>query len=307
MIEPFIFRLTRNFSIVLACAALAACASTQRSNSGLGDQPAAPISDSSQAAPTSEAVTKPADANSGTGDAKALPSTGDSGNADAIPVPRATAPQSENAVSPTDAEQVQMKRQLAEQEAEIDRLRNDREAEAAQREQQALQERSQQAVEPQEQTAPRDRGTGAVRQPDAARPSKQDEDIAAFPSAQRSAEPAAESPASAPSEAARSIYFGYDQSTISEQYDAILLENAAYLRAHPAAKFEVQGNCDERGSREYNLALGARRARAVKRALELGGADGSRIEVVSFGSEKPVANGKDEESYRKNRRVDIVY
>ena len=107
--------------------------------------------------------------------------------------------------------------------------------------------------------------------------------------------------------AERSVYFGYDQSTVPEKFDDMLLANAAWLKAHPNVKAEVQGNCDERGSREYNLALGARRAMAVKRALELAGAEGGRIAAISYGSEKPVATGKDEDSYSKNRRADIVY
>ena len=129
----------------------------------------------------------------------------------------------------------------------------------------------------------------------------------AFPAGEKSG-PAAASKALAPAPAAdaRSIFFDYDQSTIPKQYDNLVVQNAAYLKASPRIKFEVQGNCDERGSREYNLALGARRAQAVKRALELAGADGGRIQVVSFGAEKPIANGKDEESYSKNRRADIV-
>jgi peptidoglycan-associated lipoprotein len=103
------------------------------------------------------------------------------------------------------------------------------------------------------------------------------------------------------------VYFGYDQYSVPDEYDEMLLANAAYLKAHPALKTEVQGNCDERGSREYNLALGARRAQAVKRALELAGADGDRIAAISYGAEKPLATGKDEASYSQNRRADIVY
>jgi peptidoglycan-associated lipoprotein len=87
----------------------------------------------------------------------------------------------------------------------------------------------------------------------------------------------------------------------------MIVGHAAFLKAHPDYKAEVQGNCDERGSREYNLALGARRAESVKRALELAGAEGANIKTVSFGAEKPVAFGQDEESYRQNRRADIRY
>ena len=301
MCEPFIFRLTRNVSIALVCAALAACASTQRSSSAGGDQAAAPISDSSPPAATSDAVTKPSDANAGETNASALPSAGKPPGAD---VPRPTtgnAQQSENAISATDVEAAQMKRQLAEHEAEISRLRSAQEAEAAKREQQAAQERVQPSAGPSSAT------DGTQTRSAAPRPAKRDDDIAAFPVGEKDAASAEEGSAVALGDAERSIYFGYDQYTISEKYDAIVLQSAAYLKAHPQLRFEVQGNCDERGSREYNLALGARRAQSVKRALELGGADGARIQIVSFGSEKPLANGKDEESYQKNRRVDIVY
>jgi peptidoglycan-associated lipoprotein len=103
-----------------------------------------------------------------------------------------------------------------------------------------------------------------------------------------------------------SVYFEFDKSIIKDQYEAILKAQAAFLESHKNFSAEIQGNCDERGSREYNLALGARRAEAVKQALVLLGVDGEKIKTVSFGSEKPVALGKDEESYAQNRRVDIV-
>jgi peptidoglycan-associated lipoprotein len=107
--------------------------------------------------------------------------------------------------------------------------------------------------------------------------------------------------------AENSIFFGFDQAAVDSEYEAILIEHANFLKSHPELKIEVQGNCDERGSREYNIALGQRRAFTVKRALELLGVDGNRIETVSFGSEKPMAFGHDEESWRLNRRADIVY
>lgn len=104
-----------------------------------------------------------------------------------------------------------------------------------------------------------------------------------------------------------SVYFEYDQSVIGGDHESVVRAHAEFLKANPGLKVEIQGNCDERGSREYNIALGQRRALAVKQALELLGVDGSRIEAVSFGSEKPVAFGHDEESWRLNRRADIVY
>lgn len=105
----------------------------------------------------------------------------------------------------------------------------------------------------------------------------------------------------------KSIYFGYDQATFDQQYESVLLAHAEFLKANPGITVEIQGNCDERGSREYNIALGQRRALAVKRALELLGVAGYRIDTVSFGAEKPVAFGQDEASWRLNRRADIVY
>ncbi|UCH50040.1 MAG: peptidoglycan-associated lipoprotein Pal [Betaproteobacteria bacterium] len=104
-----------------------------------------------------------------------------------------------------------------------------------------------------------------------------------------------------------SIYFGYDQASLDRQSESVLFAHAEFLKANPGMRVEIQGNCDERGSREYNIALGQRRALTVKRALELLGVEGYRIETVSFGSEKPVAFGHDEESWRQNRRADIVY
>jgi peptidoglycan-associated lipoprotein len=104
-----------------------------------------------------------------------------------------------------------------------------------------------------------------------------------------------------------SIYFGYDQAGFESRFEPIIVAHAEFLKANPDLRVEIQGNCDERGSREYNIALGQRRANAVKRALELLGVEGHRIDTVSFGSEKPIAFGRDEESWRLNRRADIVY
>jgi peptidoglycan-associated lipoprotein len=154
--------------------------------------------------------------------------------------------------------------------------------------------------------------------PDAAKPSaapavaaaKADDAPAVFPTdsnaptSEASKIEASNQPVKRPTE--RSVYFEYDKSIIKDQYDAILRAQAAFLESHKNFSAEIQGNCDERGSREYNLALGARRAEAVKQALVLLGVDGEKITTVSFGSEKPVALGKDEESYTQNRRVDIV-
>lgn len=104
-----------------------------------------------------------------------------------------------------------------------------------------------------------------------------------------------------------SIYFGFNQAAVDQQFESVLFAHAEFLKANPGMRVEIQGNCDERGSREYNIALGQRRALTVKRALELLGVEGYRINTVSFGSEKPVAFGHDEASWRQNRRADIVY
>ena len=105
----------------------------------------------------------------------------------------------------------------------------------------------------------------------------------------------------------RSVYYEYDRYDIKEEYVPIVEAHAKFLMSHSDLKIFVQGNCDDRGSREYNLALGQRRADSVKRAMGLLGVNEKQIETVSFGAEKPVALGQDEESWAKNRRSDIVY
>jgi peptidoglycan-associated lipoprotein len=107
--------------------------------------------------------------------------------------------------------------------------------------------------------------------------------------------------------AKRSIYFEFDKYDIQEQYKPLVDAHARYLVAHPDRKMLIQGNCDERGSREYNLALGQKRADAVKRALILLGAKETQIESVSLGEEKPRALGHDEASWAENRRGDVLY
>ena len=105
----------------------------------------------------------------------------------------------------------------------------------------------------------------------------------------------------------RSIYYEYNRYEIQEEYVPIIEAHAKLLMAHTDLRIAVQGNCDDRGSREYNLALGQRRADSVKRAMVLLGVNDKQVETVSFGAEKPVAFGQDEESWAKNRRSDIVY
>jgi peptidoglycan-associated lipoprotein len=105
----------------------------------------------------------------------------------------------------------------------------------------------------------------------------------------------------------RSIYYDFDRYDVQDEYSPIVEAHAQFLLQHPDVKVRVEGNCDERGSTEYNLALGQRRADGVKRAFTILGVPASRIETVSFGEEKPKALGTDEEAYAQNRRSDIVY
>jgi len=105
----------------------------------------------------------------------------------------------------------------------------------------------------------------------------------------------------------RSIYFDYDQFVIKDQYNAMIEAHAKYLQATKSARVTLQGHTDERGTREYNIALGQKRADAVKKLMIVLGASEIQIETVSFGKEKPRREGHDEASWAENRRVDILY
>lgn len=105
----------------------------------------------------------------------------------------------------------------------------------------------------------------------------------------------------------RNIYFDFDRDTVRAEFRPIIEAHAKYLVAHSDAKMILQGNTDERGTREYNLSLGQRRSVAVKKALNLLGVQDSQIETVSYGEEKATANCADEDCFQQNRRVDIVY
>jgi peptidoglycan-associated lipoprotein len=107
--------------------------------------------------------------------------------------------------------------------------------------------------------------------------------------------------------AKRSVYFEFDRFDIQDQYKPVVEAHARHLVATPVRKVLIQGNCDERGSREYNLALGQKRADAMKRSMLLLGAKEAQIESVSLGEEKPRALGKDEAAWAENRRGDILY
>jgi peptidoglycan-associated lipoprotein len=105
----------------------------------------------------------------------------------------------------------------------------------------------------------------------------------------------------------RSVYFDYDQFVIKDEFRNVVESHAKYLQANRNARVTVQGNTDERGTREYNIALGQKRADALKKLMVLLGAGEAQIETVSFGKEKPRREGHDETSWTENRRDDIVY
>jgi peptidoglycan-associated lipoprotein len=105
----------------------------------------------------------------------------------------------------------------------------------------------------------------------------------------------------------RSVYFDFDSYVVKDEYRSLVQAHAQYLRDNGNARVLLQGNADERGSREYNLALGQRRADSVKNAMTLSGAKESQIESVSLGEEKPRGLGHDEASWAENRRTDIRY
>lgn len=108
--------------------------------------------------------------------------------------------------------------------------------------------------------------------------------------------------------AQRSVYFALDSySVAAPQYDQMLSAHANYLMSHQNRNIVVEGNTDERGSSEYNLALGQKRSEAVISKLKLLGVPATRMEAVSFGKEKPLAKGSNEEAWAKNRRADIRY
>ena len=110
-----------------------------------------------------------------------------------------------------------------------------------------------------------------------------------------------------PAALSRIVYFDYDSFEVRGEYTAALEANARYLKANPTRKVALEGHTDERGGREYNLALGQKRAEAVRRSLAVLGVTESQMEPVSFGEEKPAAMGMDEASFAKNRRVELTY
>ncbi|WP_409997562.1 peptidoglycan-associated lipoprotein Pal [Curvibacter sp. APW13] len=107
--------------------------------------------------------------------------------------------------------------------------------------------------------------------------------------------------------ATRLVYFDYDSYTVRAEFQPVIEAHAKFLKANPTRKIALEGHTDERGGREYNLALGQRRAEAVRRALGVLGVSDSQMEAVSFGKEKPADMGSTEEAMAKNRRVEINY
>ena len=105
----------------------------------------------------------------------------------------------------------------------------------------------------------------------------------------------------------RSVYFDFDSNAVKDEYRGLVQAHSKYLTDRRDSRVRIEGNTDERGSREYNLALGQRRAESVKRAMTVLGVSDGRIETTSYGEEKPVATGHDESSWAQNRRADIKY
>jgi peptidoglycan-associated lipoprotein len=102
------------------------------------------------------------------------------------------------------------------------------------------------------------------------------------------------------------VYFEYDSSEIKPEYDAVVTAHAAYLTRYKAARVRLEGHTDERGSREYNIGLGERRAQTVRRALLLQGVPEGQVTTVSYGEERPATEGSEESAYARNRRVELV-
>lgn len=105
----------------------------------------------------------------------------------------------------------------------------------------------------------------------------------------------------------RTIYFDFDRDTIKSEYESVVMAHARYLRANPNAQVVLHGHTDERGTREYNMALGERRAGAVRRFLNTQGVSSAQMSVVSYGEERPAVSGQDESAYSQNRRVVFNY
>jgi peptidoglycan-associated lipoprotein len=165
-------------------------------------------------------------------------------------------------------------------------------------------------------------GCSSVPEEDRAAPGVESRDIprGAAPSAQASATPrtgvpgaATRTPSPSPTKAAagvpgqRAVYFDYDQVNVKPEYQPLIEAHARYLRENGGAKTLIQGHADERGSREYNVALGQRRAESVKKMLTLLGASEKQVEAVSLGEEKPACAEHSETCWSQNRRGALLY
>ena len=113
--------------------------------------------------------------------------------------------------------------------------------------------------------------------------------------------------AQGPAGISRVIYFDFDSFSVKPEYQGIVDQHARFLQSNRGRSVSLEGHTDERGSREYNLALGQKRAEAVRRALTLVGASDAQIEAVSFGEESPAVGGAGEDAYARNRRVELRY
>ncbi len=342
MTDSSLFCRSRRFTLILLCVLLGACASTQKSSTGSGQQAAAPISEAGTPRPGTAGAGSAQERAAGA-EGSALPQDSTRSNTAAqggvaakgdqaaiggtIPVVPleiealdspamgardAGASSSASAGEAADRlteEAAQLKRQLADEAAQIDRIRDEQKSAALREEADAAKQRGEAlAATETASLAEKQAAASEAARRLAAREAelKARDDPAVFPSNPGTGESSFEESAVQPA-LERSVYFAYNEVTVAREYDSVLMVNVDYLKAHPDAAVRVEGNCDERGSREFNLALGARRAEAVKRALVLLGTDASRISTISYGAEKPVATGNDEESYSKNRRADIVY
>ena len=105
----------------------------------------------------------------------------------------------------------------------------------------------------------------------------------------------------------RSIFYDFDSSVIKVEFQPVIEAHGSFLKKHPTVRIRIEGNCDDRGSREYSLALGQSRAEQLKQAFVLLGARADQIDVASYGAERPLVFGIDDESRSKNRRSDLVY
>lgn len=143
------------------------------------------------------------------------------------------------------------------------------------------------------------------------RASQADADAAAAAAAARSVAPvqigASDAAVAGPANTARIIYFDFDSFVVKPEFQSVIEAHARYLTANKSRRLAIEGHTDESGGREYNLALGQRRAEAVRRALGLLGVTDSQVEAVSFGKEKPAVAGFDQEAMARNRRAELNY